>query len=429
MATIKAFIRTTANATKEVNIRFRLTDGRAVQLAYKSEIKINSAIWDAKNECVKKRVVCSEELRNNINSSVVEIKAKIENYYNTYKSVIDSAMLTALMNGRPCEDQQKMTFFGCFKRFLDRGARNNRSEKVLASILSRYQSYQRIIKRDSSFSLDLNTIDNHQLADIERFISEEHVISKKYPQLYSGVRTVSQRSANTISAKMKVVRTFMRWCLKAGYTENRPFDRYSVRTERYGTPYYISLEERDRIADFPIESRSMATQRDIFIFQCLIGCRVSDLLALKPENVEAGFLEYIPKKTNNESVRIVRVPISQKAMELIERYKGADKKGRLFPFITSQQYNRYIKKIFQEAGINRKVGIVNPITGKEEFHPLYEVASSHIARRTFIGNLYKKVKDPNLIASMSGHTEGSKAFARYRTIDDDVKKELIDLIE
>ena len=429
MATIKAFIRTKANAAKEVNIRFRLTDGRTVQLAYKSEIKINPAMWDPKNECVKKRVVCSEELRNNINSSVVEIKAKIENYYNTYKSVIDSAMLTALMNGRPCEDQQKMTFFGCFKRFLDRGARNNRSEKVLASILSRYQSYQRIIKRDSSFSLDLNTIDNHQLADIERFISEEHVISKKYPQLYSGVRTVSQRSANTISAKMKVVRTFMRWCLKAGYTENRPFDRYSVRTERYGTPYYISLEERDRIADFPIEERSMATQRDIFIFQCLIGCRVSDLLVLKPENVVNGFLEYIPQKTNNESVRIVRVPLSQKTMELIERYNGVDKKGRLFPFITSQQYNRYIKKIFQVAGINRKVGVVNPLTGKEEFHPLYEVASSHIARRTFIGNLYKKVKDPNLIGSLSGHVEGSKAFARYRTIDDDIKKELIDLIE
>ena len=221
----------------------------------------------------------------------------------------------------------------------------------------------------------------------------------------------------------------MRWCLKAGYTENRPFDRYSVRTERYGTPYYISLEERDRIADFPIESRSMATQRDIFIFQCLIGCRVSDLLVLKPENVVNGFLEYIPQKTNNESVRIVRVPLSQKAMELIERYNGVDKKGRLFPFITSQQYNRYIKKIFQVAGINRKVGVVNPLTGKEEFHPLYEVASSHIARRTFIGNLYKKVKDPNLIGSLSGHVEGSKAFARYRTIDDDIKKELIDLIE
>lgn len=51
-----------------------------------------------------------------------------------------------------------------------------------------------------------------------------------------------------------------------------------------------------------------------------------------------------------------------------------------------------------------------------------------MARRTFIGNMYKKVKDPDLIGSMSGHVEGSKAFARYRTIDDDMKRELVDMI-
>jgi len=41
-----------------------------------------------------------------------------------------------------------------------------------------------------------------------------------------------------------------------------------------------------------------------------------------------------------------------------------------------------------------------------------------MARRTFCGNLYKRVKDPNIVASMSGHKEGSKAFARYRVIDE-----------
>ena len=30
---------------------------------------------------------------------------------------------------------------------------------------------------------------------------------------------------------------------------------------------------------------------------------------------------------------------------------------------------------------------------------------------------------------MSGHVAGSKAFARYRAIDDDMKKELIGLID
>ncbi len=52
-----------------------------------------------------------------------------------------------------------------------------------------------------------------------------------------------------------------------------------------------------------------------------------------------------------------------------------------------------------------------------------------MARRTFIGNIYKKVKDPNLIGILSGYKEGSKAFARYREIDEDMKRELVDLLK
>lgn len=66
------------------------------------------------------------------------------------------------------------------------------------------------------------------------------------------------------------------------------------------------------------------------------------------------------------------------------------------------------------CGITRKITVRDPLTGGEKQVRICDVASSHMARRTFIGNLYKKVKDPNLIASMSGYTEGSQAFTRYR---------------
>jgi hypothetical protein len=75
------------------------------------------------------------------------------------------------------------------------------------------------------------------------------------------------------------------------------------------------------------------------------------------------------------------------------------------------------------------VTIIDQQTRDEMQCPLYEVASSHMARRSFIGNIYKKVKDPNLVGALSGHKEGSKAFACYRTIDDDMKKELINLLD
>lgn len=73
------------------------------------------------------------------------------------------------------------------------------------------------------------------------------------------------------------------------------------------------------------------------------------------------------------------------------------------------------------------VTVRNPVTGADEQKPINEIASSHMARRTFIGNLYKN-KDPELICSMTGHTKGSRSFTRYREIDEDIKIELVNLI-
>lgn len=41
------------------------------------------------------------------------------------------------------------------------------------------------------------------------------------------------------------------------------------------------------------------------------------------------------------------------------------------------------------------------------------------------GNICKEVKDPNFVGSLRGHKEGSKAFARYPEIGEDLKKELV----
>jgi len=144
-------------------------------------------------------------------------------------------------------------------------------------------------------------------------------------------------------------------------------------------------------------------------------------------NVINGAIEYIPRKTKEGRPLTIRVPLNAMAMEIIERYKNCEG-NKLLPFISEQKYNVAIKRIFKAAGLKRMITIVNPTTREEEKRVLYEIASSHLARRTFVGNLYKQVKDPNLVGSLSGHKEGSKAFARYREIDEDMKKELVNLL-
>lgn len=330
-------------------------------------------------------------------------------------------------------------FFEVFDDFLAKRRLSERRTLLYRSLkrhLRRFEAYK-AAETKRAYKLRLETFDEGVVSEFEAFLRNEPEIARKYPDIYeeyldgAAHRTVpGAKGDNTIVTTFKRLRAFFNWCNAQEISAIRPFAKYSgVKSEHYGTPYYITSVERDAIAAFDLSARpALAVQRDIFVFHCLVGCRVSDLLRLTPANVIRGAVEYIPDKTRDERPEVVRVPLHPKALELVKRYAFEVEDGRLFPFISAQKYNDAIKAIFTACGVTRMVTVLNPTTGKEEQRPINEIASSHIARRTFIGNLYKQVKDPNLVGKLSGHKEGSRAFVRYRDIDEDMKRDLINLL-
>lgn len=355
---------------------------------------------------------------------IESIKASKQSFFDTMIDFRDNAKKK--VNGKREGDKSDV-----WKRNFD----------VLIRALRRYEIFVRLSDKErQDFRLDIDTINNEVIEDIESFLRNEHTLFDEYPSIFKKIpaSTDNRRSLrpqprgnNTICALFNKMKAFFSWMNEKKVTSNNPFIGYEgVVSEKYGTPYYITLEERNQIAEADLSKHpSLAVQRDIFVFHCCIGCRVSDLMRLIPSNVIDGAIEYIPTKTKGESQKVVRVPLNERATALLQRYKNVDPKGRIFPFISAQKYNEAIKEMFRLSGITRMVTTIDSITGKEVQKPINEVASSHMARRCFCGNLYKKVKDPNLIASMSGHAEGSKAFNRYRAIDDESKKEAVSLID
>lgn len=332
--------------------------------------------------------------------------------------------------------------------------------RVLNRMIARYCGYIRATDKDRrDFEFDIDTVTREDIEDFSDYLRNEKELADDKPHIFKeiisnypegvvkGNNTIEARGENSVIKMRARLRSIFRYCNVRGYTDNRPFEGLMIGTAKVGTPIYITINERNIIAEADLESawatmpkdeqqavrmslNTLMAQRDIFVFQCLIGCRVSDLLNLNEGYIHNGILVYTPRKTKDESSESVqaRVPLHQKALSLIDKYRGVDAKGRLFPFISAQRYNDAIKVIFRMSGITRKVEVRNSLTGEIELIPINEVASSHLARRTFVGNAYFKVHDPNLIGKMSGHVEGSKAFARYRKIEDDTLKEVIDLI-
>lgn len=340
------------------------------------------------------------------------------------------------------------SFFAIMELFLQKkqfSYDQTKGYRVLMRTLARYQEFVNITDKDrKGFGLGIDTMTKEDVEDFCDYLRNEKELSEEYPAIFEklleqypvDIKTVrksphlADRGENTIKKLEKKLKAFFSWLIRNEYTTNDPFKNVTIKSEKYGTPYFLTLEERNIIADWDFTAdKHLEAQRDIFVFQCLIGCRVGDLIHMKKSNLIGDEIQYIARKTKDKTPVTVEVPLNRRAMALVEKYKGVDKKGRLFPFISPQKYNEAIKKILTICGIDRVVTILNPTTGQEEQRPLNEIASSHMARRTFIGNLYKKVQDPNLIGSLSGHAEGSRAFARYRDIDKKMKKDTVNLID
>lgn len=332
----------------------------------------------------------------------------------------------------PEDGQGGAGFFQTFEEFTAA-----RKPTTSVARMKRYEVTRKALVRWEDVrgkALSLDGFTKEDIQEFEAFLLSEHerTDKKKWARLYKRMpkkEVPRQRSRNTLLDYTSILRAFFHWARGEGRTRNDPFAGYLIGFGLYGTPYYITIEEREKLYATDLSSKpETEAQRDIFVFQCLVGCRVGDLIQFEKGDVVDGVLEYIPHKTKGENPRTVRVPLNDTAKEIVARY--ADFRGRkLLPFISPQKYNEAIKRAFTAAGLTRMVVVLDPLTREEVRKPLNEIASSHLARRTFIGNLYKQVKDPNLIASMSGHAEGSRAFARYRDIDDDMKTDLVKLLE
>lgn len=459
MATISLSLSAKADKTtgkSEILIRFVL--GSRINQRGKSNVFINGEHWNAKEQriVVPKFRLMNEEQKQLV-SELQTAKTQLENLVqHIQQSFIDAgagkkelskdwlkSTISDFYDFKTAEEEpeteQKKTFLEVFSEYIDSEDKdisdgNRLHYKALWRLLKRYE----II---NGTTLDFDTLTPETIRDIQKYMRNEHdyfckenARTKKAMAEAPESRMPKKRGENTIIILTKKLRAFVRWAngldrnykLNNPYTHNNPFDSFSIGGEQYGTPYYLTIEERNQLFEAVLPER-LAKQRDIFVFQCCIGCRVSDLWAMTKDNIVDGAIEYVPQKTQRERSERIRVPLNSKAIEILDRYK--DCCNRLLPFVAQQQYNEDIKEMLKQAGVNRIVTVRNPLTGKPEQRPIYEVASSHMARRTFVGNLYKQVKDPNLIGSLSGHVEGSRAFARYREIDEGIKKELVSMLD
>ena len=428
---VTAFIRqkdaSRNDLTSRASVYFRVRDN-GLDIKCASELHINPNHWSQERQGYKSRVaMVDDDARNLFDAQVKELTGIIaRDYHIGADSDWLRKVIFAYHHPNAYNVGNGVTEGSTFAHWAERYLRSKRFDRHqecntrgLMAKVARFERYKSETLGHSSFTMNMDSITADDLREFEAFLLTEQDLCG----------TGGTRSLNTVSTNMTLLRTVCNWARKQGGTSNDPFFGYEMPKPLYGTPFFLTVQERDQVLALDLtDDPGLAEYRDMFVFQCMVGCRHGDLVGFTPKNIIDGVLEYIPHKTMGKSGRTVRVPLIPKAKSIADAHcHGEDEP--IFPMRLNFRFNTAIRQILRRAGIDRLVTVINPRTRQEEKRPICDVATSHMARRTFIGNLYRQVQDPNLVASMSGHANGSVAFARYRVIDDDMKKSLVGLIE
>lgn len=444
MATIYFSLSTKqVGSKKQVMVRF--THSKINQRA-KSGIFVDPTYWDEALQSVvmpRVRLVTDEiqktitELRE-VDARLRELKLFIEDEFIKDLSAPASnpewlkEVVYVAINGE--EEGKEVDFFGAWELFISTKIVSDQRRKLYGTVRNILQRFEKVKQRTTKgFKLNLHTFPPILLSEFEKYLYDEDKYVEKYPDIFKGVRLCEgrggvKRGANTVSGRLDIFRTFYKWAVDKELTKHDPFLKFHIKAPVFGTPIYITKEERDALLNKPMSTQSLSQVRDIFVFHCCVGCRVGDLLKFTKDNVIDGAIEYIAGKTADDRPLTVRVPLNSIASAIIDKYKD-EKRKALLPFVSHQKYNDYIKRCFEEAGITRLVTVIDTKTCRNKQVRICDYVTTHMARKTFIGNLYAQVQDPNLIGALSGHVEGSKAFARYRHIDEDLKRKTVELLE
>ena len=199
------------------------------------------------------------------------------------------------------------------------------------------------------------------------------------------LRTEVGQNPNTATKTMKTFKTITLLGQKMGVLLHDPFMNHRFHIEPVNRGF-LTDEEILLIAHKQINIPRLELIRDIFIFSCFTGLAYIDVSNLTPDHiVTLGDKQWIMTQRQKTSVE-TNVLLLDIPKAIIAKYGGKTyRNGKLFPMLTNQKTNSYLKEIADMCGIKKNL-------------------TFHLARHTFATMSLSKGVPMESVSKMLGHT-------------------------
>lgn len=365
-----------------------------IRFALKHQVKIDN--WDAGRGGLKIKVTEAKET----NAYLEQVKFTITTYYQQLQIAgkeVTAQLLKSMFLGEHTEETYSLS------RLMDYHD-EVASAALTWSTLKHYAVTRRYLEKflrekRSTTDIRINDIDYKFIVDFETFLRNHQPKDHQKPLNNNGVmkHLIRLRKMTTLALKLT-------WISKD------PFKNYKFRYKKVETAF-LSNAELTAISEHEFGADSLNMIKDLFFFACYTGLSFVDLMNLKENNVVDGedggkWLKLFRQKSNEPT----NIPLLEPALIIMGRYKDNPRSlagGTVFPTISNQKVNSYLKEIAKMVGVKKKL-------------------TFGVARHTFATTITLSNNVPiETVSKMMGHTKiaTTQIYARVllKKISEDMK--------
>ncbi len=244
---------------------------------------------------------------------------------------------------------------------------------------------------------------------------------------------------NYMGANMKLLCAFFKWLQDELIINVGTYYHRFYKTSE-DIPVIVLTPERLHFLIYDKEFEKSLCKRlqklkDLFVFGCTTALRFSDLINLKPTNIEVVGKNVYVYVRSQKTQTFSRIYLPNYAKDILHKYRR--RKKTVFPPISGVNFNIAIKKIALLAGWTEEIVKTRnkrgqPVTiYKEPIRKINfrfcDVVSSHTMRRTAITTMLRMGMNQINVRLISGHTANSTSFYRYVNYADAYIDEQMDI--
>ena len=161
---------------------------------------------------------------------------------------------------------------------------------------------------------------------------------------------------------------------------------------------FLTKEELLKLENHQFKTARIQSVKELFVFCCYTGLAFKEMSLLKKSDIITGFdskLWIVVKRSKTD--RDYKVPLLPRAQQVLQIY-NVDTSELLFPKISNQKFNEYLKEIADIIGISKNL-------------------THHIARKTFASTvlLYNDVP-MEIVSELLGHSKLSTTQEHYAKV-------------